>query len=700
MSSVNYCFFPLFRAASVASVLAGVFFSGETRLSGGQEPLTDAEFFAKLDLDREGLGAVRRAVRSGDHAEARAELADYFRNREGVFHPIDPRAPTKGIANADRKLRAGRLLVDRTGSWDAELWSGGEFDWERAEIRFKERMYFFESLAEAAALEESGEIARELVNLMRSFAHRYHSPEERGGGMWATMNVGIRMRTGWPAAFLRLLDSPAFGDDDLILFLKSVWDQTDYIRRHPSETSNWLTFEMSGLFTSGVVYPEFKDAREWRRIASETAVHDMDIGWLPDGVSIELSPEYGRFFSNFYFIYDLAKRTGRLDEFNLREFPPKTEAPFAAFLKIMAPDRLAPAVNNNRPADVVQILGQGLERFPERDDFRWIVTGGREGERPEFASVLMPHAGFAVMRGGWERGDHLLFFDFGPVGYRHAHQDGLNVMLWAYGRPLLFDPGLGNYDYSHPLVNYAVDTFSHNTVLVDNRPQRRPWYDNPHPRRMPYQKQENFRWASTETLDVAAGVYDGAYGLPGVSDAYPYSEGSNFREGWGHPAVHHRRLLFLRPDIFVVDDTLVSQDGEAHDYDLRWHLNSPRTETTGLAVATRDDGLPNLEVAPLLTDGLEVRSTSAQMEPEILGWNAVDPLNPRPATTVQHLQSGEGTVRFLTLLLPLPEGRSSLLRSHAAAGDSTHEITLRDGRRLRLTAPSDPAEDLSAVWLD
>ena len=664
-------------------------------------PMTDRELFDRIDLDHPGLEGVRSAVEKDDLDTAKRRIAAYYRERTGTYHYVDAQDPAGHITDRDRRLRSARPLVNRTGAYDEEYWEGDFFDWERAEIRRKWRMYFFQGFGEAAAVGEGDEIAGALVNLMRSFVHRYHSPAERGSGAWATMNAGIRMRTGWPVAFLCLLQSPAFTDEDIILFLKSVWDQTDYIRRHHSETSNWLTFEMAGLYTSGAVYPEFGDAEEWRRFAGETAVEDMEHGWLPDGMTIELSPGYGQFFSNFFVIYDLAGHVGRLGEFNLAELPGKTEGPYESYLRIMAPDRYAPATNNNRPVSVVGILEAGLERLPEREDFRWVVTGGEEGSPPAFTSTVLPYAGFAAMRSGWERDANMLYFDFGPVGYRHAHQDGLNLMLWAYGRQVLFDPGLSAYDYEDPFVNYAVDTFSHNTVLVDNRPQRRPWYDNPHPNRMPYEKLEDFRWETGERHDSAYGVYEEAYGMPGVSDAYPYSEGSNFREGWVYPAHHHRRVFFLKPDIFVVDDTLVSKDGEAHEYEVRWHLDSADTGTVhnGMGVVTEDEGRPNLEVVPLFTEDLEVRAAGAQTEPEILGWNAGNPHDPQPATTVRHIKSGSGTTRFLTLLLPLEAGQDSLLQTVEPLDASTLKVELKDGRRFAVHAPPDPDHDLAASFL-
>jgi len=291
----------------------------------------------------------------------------------------------------------------------------------------------------------------------------------------------------------------------------------------------------------------------------------------------------------------------------------------------------------------------------------------------------------------------MLYFDFGHVGYRHAHQDALNVMLWTYGRPILIDPGLSNYDSSLPMVNYGMDTFSHNTVLVDNRPQRRAWYNNPAPARMPYQEVPGFRWNTTARADSAAGLYDGAYGLPGPSDAYPYSAGSNFRQGWGFPARHYRRILYVRPDIFLVADTLIPQDALIHEYDVRWHLDTVnrRIDKNGFNIVTEDADLPNLELVPLFPEGLDVTVTSGQVSPEILGWNAGDPLDPIPSTTVQHRKVGANIVQFLTLLLPLDRGVPSLLRNHERLNASTVAVELTDGRFFVIEAPLDPQHDLA-----
>jgi hypothetical protein len=324
---------------------------------------------------------------------------------------------------------------------------------------------------------------------------------------------------------------------------------------------------------------------------------------------------------------------------------------------------------------VTERLQAAVDRYPHRDDFQWLATDGKQGSPPPFKSAVLPYAGYFAMRAGWGRDAHYLGFDAGPIGWKHCHADKLNIVLWSHGRLIIFDPGVGTYD-DEPLANWARDTFAHNTVLVDNRPQRRRW-STPNPNQMPYRPVHDLRWRSTHTHDHAYGIYDGAYGIQGPSDPYPYWEGSDYREGWVRPAIHHRRICFLKPKLFVVADTLVSRDGEAHRYDLRWQLASTQ---------------PNVAIVPLMTQGLRVEMASAQMEPEIMGWKYYE--KPEPATTLRHLRSGDGIIQFVTLLLPLAAGQACPVDAVGVAGPAAIEVSFADGRALSVVVDPDPAKDL------
>ena len=102
------------------------------------------------------------------------------------------------------------------------------------------------------------------------------------------------------------------------------------------------------------------------------------------------------------------------------------------------------------------------------------------------------------------------YFDGGPFGFAHQHEDKLNLLLHAYGRTLLTEGGNYAYDDS-PMRRYALSTRSHNTIRVDGQDQNRRAtyrYDDPDLLTRP----AGARWRTTAEYDVAEAEYDEGYG--------------------------------------------------------------------------------------------------------------------------------------------------------------------------------------------
>ncbi|MDR1281959.1 MAG: heparinase II/III family protein, partial [Opitutaceae bacterium] len=485
--------------------------------------------------------------------------------------------------------------------------------------------------------------ARAWVAQFRSFAEQCPPPpalraDNTIGSTWRTIECGIRSMWTWPVAFHTFLRSPTVTDDDLLAWLHCSLDHARYLAQNPSSASNWLTMEMSGLYAIAAAFPEFTGAPAWRRTAIDTQYEQLAAQFLPDGAQFELSTSYHNVArDNITGIFSLAQALG-LDA----EFPPgylaRVRRAYDFNLHLMAPDRRLPRLNDSDTVHVPGTLRQALSFFPDRSDYRWIVTDGRQGTPPATTSHLFEYAGYAIMRTGWQPDATYALFDAGPLGAAHQHQDKLNLLLWSHGRELLFDSGGGSYERSK-WREYGIDTHSHNTILVDGKPQRRD------PRDLAANVATaplDLHWKTTPARDYAADVYNEGYG-----DLHT------------RPATHTRRVLFLKPDILVVADTIVPNDKTPHTAQARWHLRTPATRhdpATGQAITT-DAGLPNLAIIPLSTDNLETAAISAQTEPEILGWDVRKDTIPQcvPATTVLHTRRAiAGPQHFLTLLLALP----------------------------------------------
>lgn len=650
--------------------------------------LTDDDLFHALDLGHAGLESASAAFAGGDLATARAELAGYLRSRTSVPWRFDPRDIDRGISHdaeaADETVR-GRVLV--SSIW--HKFPDGVIDWfynptiERDDLpRNHEwlwqlgRMGFWGNLGRTYWATGDERYAQAFVDQLRGWTHqcpRSHDSGNYAGSAWRTIECGIRMGGSWPEAYHRFLMSPSFTDDDIVLYVKSCLEQARHLREHPT-SGNWLTMEMSGLYAVGALFPELIQAEEFRTYAIGRIHDELGVQFLPDGAQVELTPGYHQVaLSNILKIAEFAQMVGRADELPA-DFVGMTERAFDFNLYLMTPDRDLPRFNDSWATNVPGTMRQAAALFPDRAKFAW--AAGDDGDAPATTSHLFPYAGYAAMRSGWEHDANYLAFDFGTLGYGHVHQDKLNVVVWAYGRPILFDGGGGNYE-SSPQRRYDVDTFAHNTGLVDGLPQRRPTND-----RWANVSRERIdaRWESAPEFDFAAGVYDDGYG-----------------EVDNRVATHVRRVLFVKPDLFVVADTFTPHDDASHTYQIRWHVDSTTWVDAGAGAGhTHDEGRPNLAILPLDLDGLTVASHSATLKPELLGWWVQRDGNHRPATTCLHTRTGEGRRRFLTVLHPMRAGSDALPVARRTDGD-TLRVDLPDGSCVRIGVGPDPDLPLTLI---
>jgi hypothetical protein len=658
-------------------------------------PITsDAELFAALNLELPALKPVRDAMANnrGDYTAARAALGKYLRERTLTTWWFDPRQIDRSVqynrAEADAAAR-GRVAVVTI----PHEFPNGAIDWKFNVTKARDdlpdnnewqwqlnRMHWWNALWRGYWGSGDEKYAQSWVKQMRSWIHNNPRPDkadQSAGSVWRTIESGIRMRGAWTESFHRFLMSPSFTDDDKVLYLKSALEHARYLSRFPS-TGNWLTMEMSGLFSVGSVFPEFKESPTWRKQAIETLHKELNTQFLPDGAQVELTPGYHQVaVDNILFIPRLAKQTGRMEELPA-DFTALMEKVYDFNLFLMTPNRDFPRFNDSWPVEVARTLQSTAEFFPQRQDFAWVASGGKTGAPPAQTSYRFPYAGYFVMRSGWATDANYLAFDAGPLGYGHVHQDKLNLVLWAYGREILFDSGGGSYENS-PWRSYATDTFSHNTVLVDGKAQRRQTRDrNANVSKTPIDAQ----WQSQATFDHAAGTYSDGYG----------KEDDRI-------ATHTRRVLFIKPDLFVVVDTLVPNDQQEHTYQARWHLLTTQTQHDAASgtINTSDAEKPNLAVVPLNAAGMDVQVVSAQQAPELLGWHVRKDMDPQyvPATTVLHTRRGAGVQQFLTLLIPIKTGETNPIRSTrvlpALDGATANvEILYGDKKQVIVRIPTDP----------
>lgn len=656
--------------------------------------LTDAEFYARIDTSRPGLEGIPDAVAERDFAAARRLFAAEARRSlhperllriQRAFRGHSYMRKDETVAEAAERILSGELI-----SCSTPHRFQGEADWTVNPTfnRYREWTWQLSRHPEWALLaeryRETGDerFAEAFVRFFKSWVHQAVVPEDAPGGAtlcWRTIEAGIRMGGSWQWALHTFFRSAHFADEVLIDWYKSVWEHGWRLRNF-HRTGNWLIIEMNGLAQIGILYPQFREAPAWKAYAFGRLVEELDAQVYPDGFQVELSTGYHQVdIRNYQWLIDVCEA---YDEPIPGAFRTGLERMHAVNVGMMMPDGRLPDVNDGGWRPVAPLMERAVDMYPERTDFLWVYTEGKEGAPPTETSAAFPYAGYYVMRTSWEPDAVWALFDGGPFGYGHQHEDKLNVLLHAYGRLLLTEGGNYAYDASE-MRRYVLSTRAHNTIRVDGQDQNR----RLHYRREAFDvtAQAEAKWRTTDAYDIAEATYDEGYG-PNAA----------------HTVAHTRRVVLFKQWIeklgsfLLVVDRLVPQNDEAHAYQVLWHLSADVAEMDGLAIHSRDDGAANLAILPAVLPTLRSSMVRGQSSPEWQGWRAIKnhqqgEYAPTP-TAVYHLEAA-GPVRLVTVLYPMRPGETCPIQAVDAGADAEKtrvHLRLIDGTTIHVSEDDFP----------
>lgn len=651
------------------------------------------DLLGALDLDRPELAAVRASVQAGDAPAALRAFAAHLRARTRPRWLVDPVSPSRDASREEIAI-ADRALAHTFDSVGIRHAFGDEIDWsfnpttqpgspDASDHEWTwqlNRHSAWASLARAYNATGDTRYGRELASQIRDWIRDSAVPEGRAlqspFSRWRTIESGIRMFSSWPEVYHRMVRHPdVFPDDVLLAMVNCMRRHAEYLDAFPTG-GNWLCMEANGQFHVGVLFPEFRDAGKWRDNALSRLRREIDAQVYPDGAQIELTPGYHNVsLRNFVGTLKLAQ----LNEVTLPDgYQAGLERMYDMNMRAMSPDRDVPPLNDSWSVNVRQVLSEGLGLFPKRADWEWIATDGKQGKRPSQTSILFPYAGWAVMRSGWDSEARFLMMDCGPFGYGHQHEDKLSFVLHAFGRRLVFDAGSYAYD-SSDTRRYVLSARGHNVIHVDGLEQNR----RGGPRGGYVVKAPvDVTWHTDASLDYVAARY-----------------GTLPEENWG-PAklrhvVHTRRVLFVKPDYWIVCDTLEPTDQAEHLYESTLHLDAAdvAVDQGTRVVTTKGDG-PGLKVIPLAVNGLAVRIVAGQKEPTVQGWlprrHGLTGADPRPC--VYYSLRGAGRLHLLYVFAPAPSGKPFAVEAvrevRMAGADVVVDVVVRRGapHRFRLTS--------------
>ena len=598
-----------------------------------QHPERVTFLFEQLDLSTPGLEATAAAVEAGDWPEACNALLAYYREvrlpayRAKYGHP----QATTHSQQADLLLNDTFVYFGLGGK--VPRVSGGGWDWEdtgpendREWAWGMNRHFHLGTLLQAyQATGEAKYLDFLHANLLDWLVTSGYSGEKTNGARWRGLETALRMRS-WPTVFFELLEEPGFSDAARILLLSRLPEHAHYLRNFHGQ-GNWLTMEMNGLATIAIVWPEFKDAPAWANYAAKTAGDSMLDQVYPDGVQKELTSHYHRVaLINFQ---DLANRFEGTPYPLPDYYRPTLEKMWGYLAYSMRPDGYGVMSNDSDHDHTRPSVLQQAIRY-ERGDWLYIASNGAEGTKPERGpSVVFPWAGQAMLRSGWDPDARWAFFELGPYGIGHQHQDRLHFSLHAYGRDLLVDPGRYTY-VGGPWREYFRGPKAHNIVLIDGHGPGRYELEATEP--LP-----ETAYDLGEDIEIVRGAFDGPWNGLGIK-AHQQRTVARVTQGEG-------------ADYFVVVDEV--QCAEPQPLQALWHFHPDCTVAEeGGALRTTDAGKGNLTLTPSAGMDWEVTIVKGQEEPEIQGWYSPEYYQKAPSTAAVYASAPVKDALFAWVIVP------------------------------------------------
>jgi hypothetical protein len=611
--------------------------------------------FQNLNLNFPGLEKVKQAYSNGDIRLACRNLLDYYKGSKNIGLKSKEQTPGsqkntmaadsvlldiftfQGISGKVTRLADGRLKWDHTGPEN-------DIEWAWA----LNRHYPVRPLLTAYETTGDGKYIKYIDNFIKDWIiSSWPYPGIKSStAMWRGLEVSFRVKT-WKEIFFRFIGTDLISPATQLLILASLPEHAHYARNFHAQ-GNWLTMEISGLATVAAYWPEFRESSDWLKYTTGTMVTGMHDQVYPDGVQTELTSAYHHVaLANF----DQYRRICDEAGIDLPEYFTKTIRDMWNYLALtLRPDGYGILNNDADLADNRASVLHAAEEY-SRNDWRYIATNGENGAKPEAGpSYIFPWAGQLISRSGYDKNAQWSFFDIGPWGTGHQHNDKLHISINAYGRDFLVDAGRFAYRgaIADKFRKYASGSQGHNVVLIDGKGQA------PGPK-LAEKPLPEYQFKISGDFDYAWGAFDRFMDLEGSCK-------------------HTRTLFYVRRQYWIVIDKLETDRPRNITTLWHWHPDNLVQKEINGAVSTKNKK-GNLVIIPIGKSIWNVTLVKGQEEPVIQGWYSPVYNSFEPGVTAVYSAEISGNKTFVWLLVP-SEKKIPVIRAEIVSQNDM-EINLR-----------------------
>lgn len=633
--------------------------------------------FDQINLDRKGLELVKKLHDQQNYVAASSALLDYYKKNGAVQKYRKPQPPKRSIrkAFADTILNnifeiqnvKGKIPLLKNGHRD---WNykgpNNDLEWAWLSNRHSQLYAVFNAYMETGN-PEYAEYADEFLRDFILKSWPYPATKTNNSVLvWRGLEVSFRAKK-WSEIFYTSLGINYFNPATQLMILTSLAEHAHYNRHFHSKKGNWLTMEISALATVAAYFPEYKKSAQWMNYAIDQMFDSMKKQIYPDGIQTELASHYHNVsLQNFELFHDLCREVGKKLPLEYEETLIKM---FDYTAKNMRPDGSRVLNNDSDRGNEIDnnrnIILNALKKF-DNPTWEYIATNGKSGTKPSQSSFFFPWAGQLVSRSDFDTQAHWSFFDVGPWGTGHQHQDKLHLSITAFGTDFLVDSGRFAYQGSvaDQFRTYAKSSAAHNLVLIDVKNQ------NPGP------------------TEVKAALDKTHYTIQPDYD-YAFGKFDDFENLSGN-AQHTRAVFYLRNGFWLVADKIKTDRPRNVKFLWHWHPEVTIKKEEKSIIGTHKKG--KLSLISLSDQNFEISEIKGQLEPSVQGWYSPEYNLYSPNSMTQFSTHIDTDQYFLWLMVPESDNSAPLAIDKVDYhGDHlTLEFT-RNGKNKKLVLPFEDA---------
>lgn len=585
----------------------------------------------EFNLDYPGLEKVKKAYENGEIEKACTYLLEYYKdgNTASYLRKEQPHITNQTNALADTILN--NVFVIQNVRGQVPYKDNGHRDWyykgpnnDREWAWLSNRHSQISSVLATYFETGNPKYAKFIDLFLRDFIIESmpYPGVKSSTSVWRGLEVAARAKV-WSRIFYGLINSEYLSPATQLLMLSSLPHHADYNRNFHAQ-GNWLTMEISALATVATNFPEYKKSKEWLDYAIQTMSESMKRQVYPDGVQNELTSHYHNVaMHNFALFEEICNHAHQ----PLSEFYKTTIKDMYGYIAHrVRPDGFRPLNNDGDRGSDRSLIINGAKKY-NQPEWEYIATNGASGTKPtDGPSYFYPWAGQLISRSGFDADAQWSFFDIGPWGTGHQHNDKLNLSVAAYGRDLLVDAGRFAYtgEVANKFRGYARGTQGHNIILIDGKGQA------PGPR-LAEKPLSDKNCKITNDYDFARGSFDSFIDLEGKCK-------------------HTRTVYYKRGDFWIVVDQ-ISTD-RPRKIEALWHWHPTCNILVNQDIVSTNNERGNLQIIPIGNQKWKIDLIKGQEKPEIQGWYSEEYNKYEPNTAAIYSTQIQSDSRFIWVLFP------------------------------------------------